>query len=440
MILRNRTCSFITLGCKVNQYETDFMTQSFIDKGFKVIPLSADSDYVIINTCTVTNEADRKSRQMIRKARRIADTAVIIATGCSVQVADPKDLGDDSIDYYFGNGEKKNIADIVDQIDKELYESHIQKAYWLYHEQIELGLKNAGKKTRQYIMVQEGCSNCCTYCKIFHARGTKSVSKKINHVVEEIRNLHKTGIEEFIITGINLGEYDDNGKKFHDLLKAISYMPEDIRIRISSLNPEDITSEVIEILQSEKFCPHLHISIQSGSDKILKKMNRKYIADDIIKAVYKLREIDRLFSVSCDIIVGFPGEQDEDFQETVKLLQMIKPLKTHVFRYSPKKGTPAATFAHQIDGNEKRFRAKTLEKVADDISQELRQRHIGKERDILVENTEKNLLTGHDEYYLKHFCETTLLLSEGRKIKVKIKNINDTVEQDEVNSEIENIY
>ncbi|HOO32709.1 MAG TPA: tRNA (N(6)-L-threonylcarbamoyladenosine(37)-C(2))-methylthiotransferase MtaB [Thermotogota bacterium] len=438
--MSKRTCSFITLGCKVNQYETDFMAQSFMEKGFEVIPLSPESDYVIINSCTVTNEADRKSRQMFRKARRIAETAVIIATGCSIQVAEDKLLSDEIFDFYIGNGEKEHIAEIIDLIDGERYESSREKAYWLSHEQLGMKLKNAGKKTRQYIMVQEGCSNCCTYCKIFHARGTKSVSKPVESVVDEIRHLNQNGTEEFVITGINLGEYNDNGRDFYELLLELSKMPEKVRIRISSLNPEDITPRICEVLNSEKFCPHLHISIQSGSDKVLKDMNRKYTHDVILEAVRKLRERDRLFSVSCDIIVGFPGEQDEDFKQTVDLLKAIKPLKTHIFRYSPKKGTPASRFTEQIDGNEKRFRAKKLEEISDEISKEVRNRHIGEKREIIIENTENGRLTGHDEYYLKHNCDSTLLLSEGKKIRVTVTGINENSEQDEVNSEIENIY
>jgi threonylcarbamoyladenosine tRNA methylthiotransferase MtaB len=415
------------------------MAQCFIKKGFKVIPLSPESDFVIINSCTVTNEADRKSRQMFRRARRIASNATIIATGCSIQVADKRLLEEGSFDYYFGNGEKEKIADIIDKIDKGIYKSSIKRAYWLDNQNISLSLNTSGNKTRQYIMVQEGCSNCCTYCKIFHARGTKSVSKKIVDVVNEIRRLNKFGTDEFVITGINLGEYNDNGKKFHDLLKNISEMPEDFRVRISSLNPEDITKEVCEILRSEKFCPHLHISIQSGSNNILKRMNRKYTQSDILKAVKYLRESDELFSLSCDIIVGFPGETDEDFEQTAALLKKIKPMKSHIFRYSPKKGTPASKYDNQIDGNKKRIRAKSLEQLANKISEEVRKRHIGKKRKILIEKIEGTNLTGHDEYYLKHYCESRVLLSEKRRISVKIKGLKENSTQDEVNSEIENI-
>ncbi len=437
-------CSFITLGCKVNQYETDFMTQCLINEGYVVEPLSPESDYVIINTCTVTNEADRKSRQMIRRAKKVAPNARTIAMGCSIQAMQPEKRT--IADYHFGNGEKKDIVEIVNKIQSEqtIPDSiqEIDKAYWLRHDELTCFLNNSGYKTRQNIMIQEGCNNTCSYCKIYHVRGTKSVSKDPGLIISEIKAIGEKTCQEFILTGINLGAYEWNGLNLSGLLKKINCEVDDsFRIRLSSLNPEDISDELCEQLKSKRYCHHLHLSIQSGSNNILKKMNRKYDNVKVIEAVEKLRKIDPLFSISCDIIVGFPGETRLDFEDSLVLIKRIKPLKTHIFRYSMKKGTPAASFKNQIDGTTKKNRASTMDSIAKRISVDVRNNHIGKIREIIVENTTNEALIGHDEYYLKHISPLNgKLYNEGERLKVKIVHISQNSEPDEVKSSIEGIH
>jgi len=433
-------CSFITLGCKVNQYETDFMTQSLISEGYVVEPLSSETDFVIINTCTVTNEADRKSRQMIRKAAKIAKNSTSIAIGCSIQVMQPNDMH--IADYHFGNGEKKEIVKIINQIRARQPIPKIDKAYWLRHDELTYTLKEAGSKTRQNILIQEGCSNACTYCKIFHARGTKSVSKKPDLIITELKTIAEKSCKEFILTGINLGAYEWRGLNLSGLLKKINTEVDDsLRIRLSSLNPEDVTDELCEQLKSQRYCPHIHLSIQSGSNHILKNMNRKYTSEKVLQAAVKLRRIDPLFSISCDIIVGFPGENQVDFQETVDLIKEVQPLKTHVFRYSMKKGTLAALIKNQIDGLTKKRRAAKITAFAKKISMEVRQMHLGKIRDIIIETTTDRKLTGHDEYYLKHISTNDgKVFQEGDRCKMKIESVLQNSEPDEVISSIESVH
>ncbi|MEA1883834.1 MAG: tRNA (N(6)-L-threonylcarbamoyladenosine(37)-C(2))-methylthiotransferase MtaB [Thermotogota bacterium] len=431
-----KICSFITLGCKVNQYETDFMTQTLLNEGYRVQPISPDTDFVIINTCTVTNEADRKSRQQIRKAKKIAPNSTTIAMGCSVQVMDQD--REKIADYRFGNGEKSDIINIIKGIEVGETSSTFDKAYWLRHDQLTSSLMNSGSKTRQNIMIQEGCTNTCTYCKIYHARGTVSVSKRPELIISEINEIGQKNCKEFILAGINLGDYTWEGQNLAALLKKIDdEVHSDYRIRLSSLNPEDVTGELCEQLKLKRFCPHLHLSIQSGSNRVLKRMNREYQADTVIHAVEKLRAIDPLYSISCDIIVGFPGETQQDFQETVQLIKQIRPLKTHIFRYSKKKGTPAARFQQQIDGKIKKERSTQLDNIAKSLSYNVRKAHMGKNREIIVEQVGNNQISGHDEYYLKH---NILLLensyTEGDKVQARIIQIPENSEPDEVNSKI----
>lgn len=429
-------CSFITLGCKVNQYETDFMTQKLLNEGYIVQPISPDTDFVIINTCTVTNEADRKSRQQIRRAKKIAPNSTTIAMGCSVQVMDRdrKKIADN----HFGNGEKGDIVTIIKGIEAGDTSSTFDKAYWLRHDQLTLSLRNSGSKNRQNIMIQEGCTNTCTYCKIYHARGTVSISKPPEMIISEINKIGEKNCKEFILTGINLGDYAWEGLDLAGLLKKIDdEVHPDYRIRLSSVNPEDVTDELCEQLKAKRFCPHLHLSVQSGSNRVLKRMNRKYQADTVIHAVEKLRAIDPLYSISCDIIVGFPGETEQDFQETVQLIEQIRPLKTHVFRYSMKKGTPAASYEQQVDGNIKKERSSRLDQIAKQLSNQVRNDHMGKKREIIVEQVGNNQITGHDVYYLKHKIMTLEnSYTEGDKVQTKIIQIPENSEPDEVNSTI----
>src|SRR6056297_2564255 len=307
------------------------MTQSLLNEGHQVLPISTHTDYVIINTCTVTNEADRKSRQLIRKAKKMAPKSTTIAMGCSIQVMNPEK--DKIADYHFGNGEKEDIVNIIKAIESGDPLPSIDRSYWLRHDELTYSLNHSGSKTRQNIMIQEGCTNACSYCKIFHARGTKSCSKNPDLIVSEINAIGEKGCQEFILTGINLGAYEWNGINLSRLMEKLDQeVNPDYRIRLSSLNPEDVTDELCQQMKKKRYCPHLHLSIQSGSDSILTKMNRKYTSQVVISAVEKLRSIDPLYSISCDIIVGFPGESIKDFDNTLKLIKTIKPLKTHVFR------------------------------------------------------------------------------------------------------------
>ena len=431
---KKKKISFITLGCKVNQYETDYMAQSLLDNGYLRTDLTADTDFVIINSCTVTNEADRKTRQMIRRAKRTAPDAKIIVTGCLSQVSPELILPE--VDYQAGNRAKTNMPQILESLENaETKAPPVFKkpdAYWLRKKELNMVLKRPGNQTRQYLMVQEGCDRGCTYCKIFHARGTTLNSKAPETVIKEIKDLLARGVQEIVLTGINLGKYQYGQDNLADLIRKIDRIKDSFRIRLSSLDPDHVDAAIVETLKSDKVCPHLHLSIQSGSDSVLSRMNRGYTRSTVLKAVERLRRLNPLFSISCDIITGFPGETLQDFNETITLLEEIEPLKTHIFRYSPKKSTPAANYEHQINGKEKKRRAAQLRNTTLQISKRVRKSHIAGKRSIIVEQFLNGTVHGHDDYYLNHICKTLRAYKPNNKLQAVIKGFPENDMQDEV--------
>ena len=357
--------SFYTLGCKVNQYETNGMMQKFQEAGYKIVNMNEDiSDICIVNTCTVTNMSDRKSRQALRKVKDKNSKAIIVATGCYAQVS-RKELEEmPEIDVVLGNEEKNNIVQYVEKYIKENQKLIEIEDISTKKEFEDMGQITYTEKTRAVVKVQDGCNQFCSYCIIPYARG-RVRSRKLESVIKEIEKISQKGIKEVVITGIHLASYgrdfeEQNEKRIGliDLLEKINNIDGITRIRLGSLEPKIITEEFMQRLAKlEKVCHHFHLSLQSGCDETLKRMNRKYNTLEFKEIVDRLRKYYEDVILTTDIIVGFPGETEEEFSKTYNFLNDINFYKMHVFQYSPRKGTRAAVMPNQVDGNIKEQRS-----------------------------------------------------------------------------------
>jgi len=400
--------SFYTLGCKVNQYETNAMTQKFQEAEYEIVDLNNEiADIYIVNTCTVTNMSDRKSRQVLRRLKDKNKDAIVVAVGCYAQVA-KKELEEmPEIDVVLGNEEKKDIVQYVEQYiaDKnkviEIYDISTQKEFK------DMGLITYTEKTRAVIKIQDGCNQFCSYCIIPYARG-RVRSRKQDSIIEEITQIAKKGIKEVVITGIHVASYgrdfgNENG--LIELLEKINSIEGISRIRLGSLEPKIITEEFMKrLVKLEKMCHHFHLSLQSGSDETLKRMNRKYNTSEVSEIIDRLRKYYNDVILTTDIIVGFPGETEEEFETTYEFLENAKLYKMHVFQYSPRKGTRAASMQNQIDGNIKEVRSKKLIELSNKNQLEYNENLIGKSVEVLFEDKEvENGITyfkGHTKNYI----------------------------------------
>ena len=394
-----KTVAFCTLGCKVNQYETNAMMQKMIDAGYEVVDFETKADIYIINTCTVTNMADKKSRQMLRRVKEINPEAILVAVGCYAQVAKEKLEQIPEIDLILGINEKNDIVKYVEQASKNTYVSDVLHQT----EFLDFGDVTYTEKTRAVIKVQDGCNQFCSYCIIPYARG-RIRSRKPESVIKEITDVAKEGIKEVVITGIHIASY---GKDFNteyrliDLLEEIQKVNGIQRIRLGSLEPTLITEEFVTRLKKlSKICDHFHLSLQSGCDETLKRMNRKYTTDQFRHVVELLRNAYPEVHLTTDVIVGFPGETEEEFNKTYEFLKEIKFYKMHVFKYSPRSGTVAAKMPNQIDGNIKEERSNKLIELSDENEKEYNQKYIGKEVEVLLEEREGEYLKGHTTNYM----------------------------------------
>ena len=396
--------AFITLGCKVNQYETNAMIQQFEQKEYEIVEATQKSDIYIVNTCTVTNMSDRKSRQMLRRVKELNPKAIVVASGCYVQVAKEEIEQMKEIDLVIGNNEKKEIVEIIEKYrientkQKELEDVMQQKEY------VELGQITYTEKTRAVIKVQDGCDRFCSYCIIPYARG-RVRSRKPENVITEIKKIAQQGIKEVVITGIHIASYGKDFEKNYrliDLLEEINKIEKIQRIRLGSIEPLLITEEFVKRLSKlEKICHHFHLSLQSGCDETLRRMNRRYTTQAFQEIVERLRKYDKDVILTTDIIVGFPLETEEEFKKTYQFLQKIKFYKMHVFKYSPRKGTKAAQMERQIDGKIKEERSKKLIELSNQNEKEYHDTYIGKEVEVLWEEEKNGYYQGHTSNYIQ---------------------------------------
>ena len=417
----SKVVRFVTLGCKVNQYETNAMAQKFLEKGYQIIeeitPENEDikPDICIINTCTVTNMSDRKSRQMLRRMKEKNPSTIVVAVGCYAQVAKKELAKIPEIDLVLGNNEKVEIVKHVE----EYINNHINNVELddvMYSKEFsDFGNVTYTEKTRAVIKIQDGCDRFCSYCIIPYARG-RVRSRKPENIISEITQIASKGIKEVVITGIHIASY---GKDFAmskdskltnyrliDLLEEINEIQGIQRIRLGSIEPLLITVEFVERLKKlEKICHHFHLSLQSGCDETLKRMNRRYTTEQFKEIVRLLRNAYSDVNLTTDIIVGFPGETDEEFNKTYQFLKEIKFYKMHVFKYSPRKGTKAAVMPNQINGDIKE-RSKKLIELSDRNEIEYNKSYIGKNVEVLFEEEKDGMYKGHTQNYIMVYCQS----------------------------------
>ena len=388
------------LGCKVNAYETEAMQQQLEERGYEIVPFDQKADVYIINTCSVTNIADRKSRQMLHRAKKLNPEAVVVAAGCYVQVASDALKEDDSVDIIVGNNNKARLADILEEYMKDRqgdeggYVLDIARA----REYEELHVSRLGEHTRAFIKVQDGCNQFCSYCIIPYARG-RVRSRKPEDVEAEVKGLVARGYREVVLTGIHLSSYgtehmegspvkggDWDSGPLWDLIERIHRVEGLERIRLGSLEPRIITREFAEKLAGlPEFCPHFHLSLQSGCDATLKRMTRHYTTEDYLRRCGILREIFAHPAITTDVIAGFPGETEEEFEETRRFLETVRFYEMHVFKYSKRQGTRAAVMEDQVSEQVKARRSDVLLELEKTMSREYRERFAGSRVSVLFE-------------------------------------------------------
>lgn len=402
------------------------MAQKFLESGYEICGLDEHPNVVIVNTCTVTNIADRKSRQVLRKVKEENPESIIVAVGCYVQVAKEKVNEMKEIDLCLGNVEKKDIVSKVEECIKKNQKENIEIFDVNKETEFqEMGLITFSEKTRATVKVQDGCNNFCTYCLIPYARG-RIRSRKKENVIEEVKQIAKKGIKEIVITGIHIASYGkdfDNNYRLIDLLEDLDKIDGIERIRLGSLEPTIVTNEFAERLSKlNSICNQFHLSLQSGCDDTLKRMNRKYSCDEFENVTKMLRKYFEDVNLTTDIIVGFPGETNEEFEKTYEFLSKIKFYKMHIFKYSPREGTLAAKMTNQVDGNIKEERSQKLIELSNKNEKEYNEKYIGKSVEVLFEEEKDGLWSGYTKNYVRVFVSSDENL-ENRLQEIDIKDV-----------------
>ena len=422
-----RKAALHNLGCKVNSYETEAMTQLLKKAGYEIVSFQNQADVYIINTCSVTNMADRKSRQMLHKAKKQNPNAVVVATGCYVQTATEKVAQDLSIDLVVGNNRKKDIVEILNEYyaEKEAGEQ-VKEEYVIdinhTDEYEDLEISTVTEHTRAHLKIQDGCNNFCSYCIIPYARG-RIRSRTMESIKAELERLSASGFKEIVLTGINLSCYDDNGKKLIDVIEMADNVNGIERIRLGSLDPEVVTEDFVERLgKVKKICPHFHFSLQSGCDKTLKAMNRHYTSDEYYEKCQLVRKYIDNPAFTTDVIVGFPGETEEDYISSREFVKKVKFAELHVFKYSKRDGTVAAKMPNQIDEKIKTLRSEDLIKTGEELTKEFRQAKIGQDTTVLFE---EKILLDNKEYWVGHTVDyIKIAVPEKENLEGQIRKVN----------------
>lgn len=406
-----RTAALHNLGCKVNSYETEAMQQLLEEAGYEIVPFHEKADVYIINTCSVTNIADRKSRQMLHRAKKQNPDAVVVAAGCYVQAAVEELKADLAVDVIIGNNKKQDLVPILEEYFKDKSDSSHVIEISETHEYERLSIHKIADHTRAFLKIQDGCNQFCSYCIIPYTRG-RVRSRRPDEVVAEVRELAAAGYQEVVLTGIHLSSYgvdfkeEEKKENLLSLIKQVHEVEEIRRIRLGSLEPRIITEEFAQALASmPKFCPHFHLSLQSGCDKTLKRMNRHYTTEEYAAGCEILRRYFDNPAITTDVIVGFPGETEEEFEETKAFLERIGFYEMHIFKYSRRAGTRADRMPEQVPEQVKSVRSEVLLKLEKQMSKAYRESFSGKKKTVLLEEkTEiggRAYMIGHTMEYVK---------------------------------------
>lgn len=420
-----KTFSILTLGCKVNQYESEAMKELFEKNQYVEVDKETDvADVYIVNTCTVTNLSDRKSRQYIRRAKRENPDAIVAVVGCYSQVS-PKEVESlEDVDIIIGTSERERVVELCENYKKDQGKINIVRSLKGDREFQKIKTTREHIMTRSYMKVQDGCNRFCSYCIIPYARG-EIRSRTIDDSLEEAKVLAKAGYKEIVLTGIHIGSYgkDLGDKRLIDLIEAIGKVQGIERIRLSSVEPVIITDEFMErALETKKLCDHFHLSLQSGSNKILKAMNRRYTREEYMEKCQIIRKYMPYAGLTTDIIVGFPTETDEDFNDSLDLVEKVKFSKIHVFKYSKRKGTPAASMKNQVDGNIKIERSEKLLETNDRLMEEFIEKNKNRSLKVLFEERKGDYYEGYTTNYIRCKLKTQEEL-KNKIINVKIKGV-----------------
>lgn len=425
-----KTVAFHTLGCKVNQYETEAMEELFQNSGYLIVSDNELADIYVINTCTVTNLSDRKSRQFIRKSKKINESAIIAVVGCYSQVS-PNEVAEiEGVDVIIGTSDRNRIVELCEKAKLYHEKINVVKSIKTYKTFEKININQIKSKTRAYIKIQDGCNQFCSYCIIPYARGPIR-SREYDDIIIEANKLATAGFKELVLTGIHVASYgkDLNKISLIEVIKGIGKIEEIERIRLSSLEPTIIDEDFMEsIINSKKVCDHFHLSLQSGSNSVLGRMKRKYTKEIFEDKVNLIRKYMPDVGLTTDIIVGFPGETEDEFRETVQFIKTIGFSRIHVFKYSPRKGTPAASFDNQIDGKLKNERSEVLINLGEEFTKEFNYKFFNKRLDVLFEEKSKHLDNTYEGYttnYIRTRVESDeSLLGEIKKINISC-SIND---------------
>lgn len=396
------------LGCKVNAYETEAMQHLLEEAGYEIVPFTQKADVYVINTCSVTNMADRKSRQMLHKAKKNNPDSIVVAAGCYVQTSEKEVLNDLSVDIVIGNDRKHDIVRLLEEYSLDSVNDTVDDINDGKHDFEELFIDQTKEHTRAFIKVQDGCNQFCSYCIIPYARG-RVRSRRFENVIAEVERLAANGFKEVVLTGIHLSSYGvdfEEAVGLLELIQAVNAVKGIERIRLGSLEPKIVTEHFAsELSKLDKICPHFHLSLQSGCDATLKRMNRKYTTKEYERGCELLRKYFVHPAITTDVIVGFPGETEEEFEQTKAYLEHIHFYEMHIFKYSKRKGTRAAVMPDQIDEQVKAARSEKLIALGHDMSKEFRKFYIGKNEEVLFEEKavigDKEYFVGYTKEYVK---------------------------------------
>lgn len=396
------------LGCKVNAYETEAMQHLLEEAGYEIVPFTQKADVYVINTCSVTNMADRKSRQMLHKAKKNNPDSIVVAAGCYVQTSEKEVLNDLSVDIVIGNDRKHDLVRLLEEYSLDSVNDTVDDINDGKHDFEELFIDQTKEHTRAFIKVQDGCNQFCSYCIIPYARG-RVRSRRFENVIAEVERLAANGFKEVVLTGIHLSSYGvdfEEATGLLELIQAVNAVKGIERIRLGSLEPKIVTEHFAsELSKLDKICPHFHLSLQSGCDATLKRMNRKYTTKEYERGCELLSKYFVHPAITTDVIVGFPGETEEEFEQTKAYLEHIHFYEMHIFKYSKRKGTRAAVMPDQIDEQIKAVRSEKLIALGHDMSKEFRKFYIGKNEEVLFEEKavigDKEYFVGYTKEYVK---------------------------------------